>query len=111
VEIRAKDVVLCEFYFSDMQSSKKRPVLVLKDNLPYNDFIAIPISSQIQKLNLDEQIIDNSHFANGAIPKPSKLMLRKTFVVSKNAVIKRYGTISTDSFKRYKTSFCRYFEC
>jgi len=111
VEIKIQDVVLCEFYFSDMQSSKKRPVLVLKDNLPYNDFIAIPISSQIQKLNLDEHIINKSHFEKGAIPQPSKLMLRKTFVVSKNAVIKRYGTITRDNFEQYKASFCRYFEC
>ena len=36
------NVVLCEFYFSDTKQSKKRPVLVFKDNLPHDDFIAIP---------------------------------------------------------------------
>ena len=43
IEINVADVVLCEFYFSDLQQSKKRPVLVLKDNLPHNDFVGIPI--------------------------------------------------------------------
>ena len=48
MEISKADVVLCEFYFSDLKKSKNRPVLVLKDNLPYNDFIAIPISNKIE---------------------------------------------------------------
>ena len=32
MEIKHLDVVLCEFYFSDLNKSKKRPVLVFKDN-------------------------------------------------------------------------------
>ena len=50
MEIKHLDVVLCEFYFSDFNKSKKRPVLVFKDNLPFDDFVAIPISSKIEKL-------------------------------------------------------------
>jgi mRNA interferase MazF len=51
MEIKQSDVVLCEFFFSDLSQSKKRPVLVFKDNLPYDDFIAVPISSKIQNLH------------------------------------------------------------
>jgi len=47
MDINIADIVLCEFYFSDLKSSQKRPVLVFKNNLPYNDFVAIPISSKI----------------------------------------------------------------
>lgn len=50
MEIKHLDVVLCEFYFSDFNKSKKRPVLVFKDNLSFDDFVAIPISSKIEKL-------------------------------------------------------------
>jgi mRNA interferase MazF len=35
MDINTADVVLCEFYFSDLKSTKNRLVLVLKDNLPY----------------------------------------------------------------------------
>ena len=41
MELKEADVVLCEFYFSDLSQSKKRPVLIFKDNLPYNDFVGI----------------------------------------------------------------------
>ena len=103
MEIKQLDIVLCEFYFSSLNKTKKRPVLIFKDNLPYNDFVAIPISSKIKDLKEDEFLIDNSNFENGELPKKSKLMVRKTFVVSKDVVIKKYGTIANN--------FCKYFEC
>ena len=111
MEIKQSDIVLCEFYFSDLQQSKNRPVLVFKDNLPHNDFVAIPISSKIQNIFDDEVIINHTDFIEGDIPKTSKLMLRKTFIVSKNVVLKKYGTLQDASFKKYHSLFCNYFHC
>jgi len=111
MEVKVADIVLCEFYFSDLKTSKKRPVLVFKDNLPYDDFVGIPISSQIRQLHSDESTLEAIDFSEGGIPKASKLMLRKSFVVSKTAVIKKYGTLNQDAFKRYQQLFCQYFHC
>ncbi len=111
MEIKIADVVLCEFYFSDYKTTKKRPVLVFKDNLPFDDFIAIPISSQINNLYKDEYVIDNSAFKNGGIPKSSKIMLRKTFVVSKKSVVKIYGKLNKEYFNKYHKLFCGFFDC
>ena len=111
MEVAQGDVVLCEFYFSDLKSSKKRPVLVLKDNLPFDDFVGIPISSRIEKLYDDEDILNTIDFEDGAIPKESKLMIRKTFVVSKTVVLKRYGHLKEQSFQKFHKIFCAYFEC
>ena len=111
MEIVAGEIVLCRFYFSDSKQSKNRPVLVLKDNLPFNDFVAVPISSQITQRHNDEVLIEEKRFSEGSIPRTSKIMLRKTFVVSKQAVIKHYGTLTAASFNNYKKLFCKYFEC
>lgn len=111
MEIIAADIVLCEFYFSDFKTNKKRPVLVLKDNLPYDDFIGIPISSQIERLQTDEQLLDNTTFRSGSIPKTSKLIIRKTFVISKSVVIKKYGSLSNAAFIQCHQAFCEYFGC
>jgi len=88
MDIKQMDIVLCEFYFSDLNKTKKRPVLVFKDNLPYDDFVQ-----------------------DGSIKKISKLITRKTFVVSKKVVIKKYGTLKNSSFVKYHNSFCKYFGC
>jgi mRNA interferase MazF len=111
MEIAAGDIVLCKFYFSDAKKSKNRPVLVLKDNLPFDDFVAIPISSQISNRHSDEVLLETKDFLQGSIPKTSKVMLRKTFVVSKQVVIKRYGTLTNESFNKYKQLFCQFFDC
>jgi len=39
VDVSVADIVLCEFYFSDLKEIKKRPVLAIKDDLPTNDFM------------------------------------------------------------------------
>ncbi len=111
MEIKVADVVLCEFYFSDLKTNKKRPVLVLKDNLPYDDFVGIPISSQVSQLHTDEQTIDSKAFSTGGIPKASKLIIRKPFVISKIVVIKKYGSLNNGAFTQYHQAFCEYFGC
>ena len=111
IDINVADVVLCEFYFSDLERSKKRPVLVFKDNLPYDDFVGIPISGQLRELHQDESLVDSSKFREGGIPITSKIMVRKTFVVSKSAIIKKYGTLNDDAFRQYQELFCLYFDC
>ena len=109
IEINAADVVLCEFYFTNLNQSKKRPVLVLKDDLPHNDFVGIPISSRLRELYQDESLVDSSKFSEGGLPKTSKVMVRKTFVVSKLVVIKKYGTLKEEAFRQYHKLFLSLF--
>jgi mRNA interferase MazF len=111
VEIKEGEVVRCEFYFSNIQKTKFRPVLVLKYNLPYNDFIGIPISSKVSTLQKNELLLNINEFETGSIPKKSKLIIRKPFAISKDIVEKYYGTLQKEKFKEIKMLFCSYFEC
>jgi len=111
MDIAAGDIVLCEFYFSNLKQSKKRPVLVFKDNLPFEDFIGLPLSSKTEKLQQDELVIDNSKLSEGVLPVSSKIMLRKPFVVSKNNPQKRYGRIGEAYLSEILRCYCDYFEC
>ena len=111
MDLKTGNLVLCEFYFSDARQSKRRPVLVFKDNLPFDDFVGIPISSQIHQLHADEYLIEQADFMQGQLPKPSKVMIRKTFVISKQMVIKHYDRLIPQSQQRLQQAFCRYFGC
>lgn len=111
MEVKAGEIVLCKFYFSDLKSYKNRPVLVYKDNLPFNDFLAIAISSKIEHLYEDEFIIENMMLEEGALPRSSKVMLRKTFIVEKSLLIKRYGALNEKAFQRLQSLFCSYHLC
>ena len=111
MEIKEKDIVLCKFYFSDAKKFKNRPVLVFKDNLPHDDFVGIPISSKINTMYSDEYLINNTHFIEGKIAYESKLMIRKTFVISKVSVVKKYATLTDEAYNKYHNYFCSYFGC
>lgn len=111
MDLSQGEVVLCEFYFSDFRSAKKRPVLVFRDNLPFDDFVGIPISSKVQTLQSDELLLQPDSLREGTLPERSKVMIRKTFVISKSVVIKRYGILEAGHFRAVYESFCRYFEC
>ncbi|MEA3642367.1 MAG: type II toxin-antitoxin system PemK/MazF family toxin [Lamprobacter sp.] len=74
MEVSQAEVVLCEFYFSDLKQNKLRPVVVFKDNLPFEDFVGIPISSRLDSLKDDEVVIDQSDFTMGSLPKRSKVI-------------------------------------
>jgi len=111
MEITKGDIVLCEFYFSNLQKTKKRPVMVFKDNLPFDDFIGIPISSKIEKLKNDELLLNNDEFKIGDIPKVSKLIIRKPFAISKDTIIKTYGRLTDNKVNTIQKKFCYYFGC
>ncbi|MCG5536027.1 type II toxin-antitoxin system PemK/MazF family toxin [Ectothiorhodospira mobilis] len=105
------DVVLCAFYFSDLKTHKRRPVIVFKDNLPFDDFVGIPVSSQTAQLHDDESILEPFDLSIGTLPKRSKIMVRKTFVIAKPVIVKRYGRLSKTRFQQLHRHFCHFFGC
>ena len=111
MEVSQAEVVLCEFYFSDLKQNKLRPVVVFKNNLPFDDFVGMPVSSRLDRLNDDEVLVDQSDFSAGVLPKRSKVMVRKTFVISKRVIVKKYGTLSGECFRKLHRVFCGYFGC
>ncbi|TDN95751.1 MULTISPECIES: type II toxin-antitoxin system PemK/MazF family toxin [Halomonas] len=111
MDVAPGDVVLCEFYFSDLQTRKRRPVIVFKDNLPFDDFVGIPVSSQTARLHDDESLLDPDDLATGSLPKRSKIMVRKTFVIAKPVIVKQYGQLSEMRFQQLHRDFCRFFGC
>lgn len=111
MDVAVGDIVLCEFYFSNLKQSKRRPVLVFKDNLPFDDFIGLPMSSKIDRLYDDEWLVTKGMLESGALPVDSKLMLRKPFVVSKGNPIKCYESLGKAEMSRIKQRYCAYFEC
>lgn len=97
MDVKTADVVLCEFYFSDLKATKKRPVLVLKDNLPHGDFVGLPISSQLDKLQAGEFEIDNSMFQFGSVKstillKPTSLKANGLFSMDKNYLNRHFAS-------------------
>lgn len=47
MDLKQVEVVLCEFYFFDFKQNKLRFVVVFKDNLFFDDFVGMLVSSRV----------------------------------------------------------------
>jgi mRNA interferase MazF len=65
----------------------------------------------VSKLYPDEMVIDSENFIDGTLPVSSKIMTRKTFVVSKESIVKKYGTLDNGTYSLVYEKFCKYFDC
>jgi mRNA interferase MazF len=90
--LEAGSVVVLPFPFSDLRSSKRRPVLLLTLPDSYGDFLAMAVISQgghAASLALIE-----SDMRVGHLPKPSWIRTDKVVSLNQALVVKEIGKVS-----------------
>ena len=86
MEIRQADIVLCQFYFSDLKQSKERPVLVFKDNLNLKNN---------SKLNTKNSSLFYAHFINENIPQVQRVKKLNEVAIKQMSIL-----LSDNNMKR-----------
>lgn len=100
-DYQAWDIVVVPFPFTDRNSSKRRPALVLSSK-DFNNgcqqlVLAMITSAKQSAWPLDQQITD---LASCGLTKPSKLR-QKLFTLDKRLVLRKAGQLSSDDQKTY----------
>lgn len=93
--ISQRDIVLLSFPFSDLQSSKVRPAIVLSNdryNRSSDDFVAVPVTSNL-KLSDHAVLITNSELESGNLIVDSKVKVDRVFSVSQQLVRMKIGRV------------------
>ncbi|MEK6210346.1 MAG: type II toxin-antitoxin system PemK/MazF family toxin [Pseudomonadota bacterium] len=103
------NIVLIPFPFSDLSSTKKRPVLVLTAPDRHSDFIAADITSVEQKTGA--VALETAHLLRGRLPKKSWIRTDKLFTLSSEIVVKNFGAIRPDAFKQVMQAICGTIGC
>ena len=88
------DIILVNYPFSDFGTYKKRPCLVLKQNL--DDILVVFISSKIDKTKTDCLLVKSNKENN--LARDSIIRLTKINTVHKDLIYKKIGVLS-NSFK------------
>ncbi len=96
MEIREGDVILSKVVFTDLSEIRKRSVLVI-DSISPSDFLTLPITTSDTKAFYIS--IDNDNFEEGGIPKPSKVLISKPYILEKSLYIKHYGKLKRKSLE------------
>jgi mRNA interferase MazF len=102
--ISQRDIVLISFPFSDLKSSKVRPVLVLsndKYNRKFEDFIAIPLTTNVKSREYSV-LVTNKNLERGRLIIDSNVKIDRIFSINKNLVRMNIGKINKDTYTRIK---------
>ena len=107
---RAGEVVLLPFPFSDIDSSKRRPVVVLSDQDSVGDFVCTAVTSSTQEIG-DRVELAQSDFIEGTLPKKSWVRASKVYTVNASVTLGRFGQLSTAALDRIRSVVCESVGC
>ena len=98
------EILLIPIPFSDLSSSKKRPVIVLSNeyyNSKTDDIIVAAITSNILSKEYSVLITSND-LVEGNLKVDSCIRADKIYTLSKNIVIKKFGKVNSDILSELK---------
>lgn len=105
------DLVLLPYPFSDLESTKVRPALVISNNSfnkKSDDCIMVPLTTVIK----DEPYsicIYNEDLSQGKLLKPSRIRVDKIFTVQKDLIIMKIGSINENVLDKIKKEIMKVF--
>lgn len=105
MECKPGEIVLIPFPYSDLTTTKKRPVPALTPPDKNGDFIALAVTS----VETPEYAVklENKALTAGRLPKPSWVRVDKVFTLSTSSIIKCFGTLKSDVFKGVLDGLCQ----
>ena len=94
-----KDIVLIPFPYSNLTGSKKRPALIISNDLlnKTQDRICCLVTTNQHKS--DVEITENS-FQEGKLPFKSHIRCHRIFTINEAIIIKKLCTINSDLFSK-----------
>jgi len=101
------DIVIVPFPFSDLKSSKMRPVLILsktKNNKNFDDILVCGITANLRNSPYSI-LIENKDLESGNIPVKSKIKIDKLFTIEKKLAIKKLGRLNRETFDKARKEF------
>jgi mRNA interferase MazF len=98
------DILLVPIPFSDLSSQKRRPVIVVSNNL-YNqrtaDIVVVAMTSNPAEVDYSFTIT-SSDLEKGALNHPGKVRVDEIYTISKLIVVKTFGRVNESVSERIR---------
>ena len=101
---RRGDIVLINFPFTSLLKSKKRPVIIIKTENKYHDFVCFQVTSKNTQSNLC--LLDTVDLTEGDLPLESYVKYDKCFTLNVTLVDKKLASVSDVFMEKLKQLFC-----
>lgn len=95
-----REIILVPFPYSNLSSSKKRPVLVISNNYynkNYPDILIAVITSNLYKDDYSVTL-HNDDLELGMLPEESIIKCHKLFTIEQSQVLKRFSILNEKKF-------------
>jgi len=93
--LKQGEIVLIPIPFTDLTSSKKRPVLIISNddyNRKMDDIVVVAITSNLEDREF-RVLIMNDDLSDGELKVDSMIRADKIYTLSKEIILKRFGTV------------------
>lgn len=112
IDYMQKDILLVKFPFTDFQSFKKRPVIVISND-EYNsktlDLVVCAITSNLSYKDYSV-LISNDDLDDGQLIKESLIKTSHIATISKQIVIRKIATLNDEKLDEVKENLKSLFE-
>jgi mRNA interferase MazF len=103
---KQREIVLVSFPYSDLSSSKRRPVVIVSNN-SYNqkfpDVLVCVVTSNLYKDD-DSVTLKDSELESGILPEQSVIKCHKLFTIEQSHILKLFSTLSAAKFEEVKST-------
>lgn len=106
-----REIVLVPFPFSDLSTTKKRPVLIISNddyNSKYDDVVVCVITSKKLKDDLSV-VINDEDLEYGYLPEESTIKYHKLFTINKSKIVKKFSVVNKELFGTVSKKLCALF--
>lgn len=95
MDYKKGDIVIINFPFTDLTSTKKRPALIISNDVvnQTGDYLLVQITSKARKDNLTLPIQPSDFDKNKPLPLNSFIRLHKIFLLNESLVISKVASI------------------
>ena len=107
--VRRGQIVGIPFPYADLQTRKRRPVVMLTEPDRYGDFLAVAVTSVPTAVLAVP--ITNDDLADGLLPKPSWTRCDKLFTLSEAAIVSHSGTLRAGTLNAVLAVACPNLGC
>lgn len=91
------EIVLVPFPYSDLSGSKKRPVLVVSNdvyNASFPDIVVAAITSKIGNADAYSLALESKDLEIGQLPESSLIRVHKLFTVEQSRILRRFSKLN-----------------
>ncbi|MEK7724074.1 MAG: type II toxin-antitoxin system PemK/MazF family toxin [Acidobacteriota bacterium] len=102
IKYRQREIVLVPFPYSDLSSTKRRPVLIVSNNnynQKFHDVVVCVITSNRQTDSYSVEIEDKD-LELGVLPENSVVKAHKLFTIHQNQIIKKFSLVKGEYFTK-----------